>query len=150
VVCGVGNSVALAISLAARAYEMAALVALFPALSGISQIPSEIKPESKSESENENRKTAATYTNIPASSERQVKKMLVQAVKNLPSVTTPTLLLHNDAISKNEHQSLQKYFAKVESSEKELLLLPVANPDALTRKNNHGGQALVDFIKRNL
>ncbi len=76
--------------------------------------------------------------------------MLVQAVKNLPSVTTPLLLLHNDAISKNEHQSLQKYFAKVESPEKELLLLPAANPAALIRKDNHGGQALVSFIQRNL
>ena len=146
VVCGVGNSVALAISLAARGYEMAALAALFPALSGVSQI----LPEPESESANENRKTGAFYPGAPAASERQVKKMLVQAVKNLPAVTTPVLLLHNDAISKNEHQSLQKYFAKVESSEKELLLLPVANPTALTRKDNHSGQALVDFIKRNL
>jgi carboxylesterase len=146
VVCGVGNSVALAISLAARGYEMAALAALFPALSGVSQI----LPEPESESANENRKTGAFYPGAPVASERQVKKMLVQAVKNLPAVTTPVLLLHNDAISKNEHQSLQKYFAKVESSEKELLLLPVANPTALTRKDNHSGQALVDFIKRNL
>ncbi len=150
VVCGVGNSVALALSLAARSYEMAALAALFPVLSGISQISSEIKPEGEVESENENRKTALAYSNIPAASERQVKKMLVQAVKNLPSVTTPLLLLHNDAISKNEHQSLQKYFAKVESPEKELLLLPAANPAALIRKDNHGGQALVSFIQRNL
>ncbi len=146
VVCGVGNSVALAISLAARGYEMAALAALFPALSGVSRI----SPESEFESDNENQKAGSFYSDAPASSEHQVKKMLAQAVKNLPAVTIPLLLLHNEAISKNEQQLLQKYFAKVESSEKELLLLPAANPTAMTRKDNHGGQALADFIKRNI
>lgn len=143
VVCGVGNSVALALSLATRGYNLQALVALFPALDGVSQ------PSSEPESAN-NEKNDSGYRNAPADSERQVKKMLIQAVKNLPSVTTPLLLLHNDAISKSEHQSLQKYFTKVTSSEKEFLLLPAANLNNLTRKDNHGGQALVDFIKRNL
>ncbi|MCK5916467.1 MAG: hypothetical protein KAG92_10040, partial [Deltaproteobacteria bacterium] len=107
------------------------------------------QPSSEPESAN-NEKNDSGYRNAPADSERQVKKMLIQAVKNLPSVTTPLLLLHNDAISKSEHQSLQKYFTKVTSSEKEFLLLPAANLNNLTRKDNHGGQALVDFIKRNL
>jgi len=143
VVCGVGSSVALALSLAARNYEMAALAALFPAFDGVSK-------RAEAESVSENEKTGSAYRSGPTASERQVKKMLFQAAKELPSVTTPLLLLHNDAANKSELQLLHKYFAKVESLEKELLLLPAANPDILTRKDNHGGQALVDFIQRNL
>lgn len=145
VVCGVGNSVALALSLAARGYSgIVALVALFPALVAVSQTSSE--PESG----NEDHKTGSFYQGAPASSKRQVKKMLVQAVKNLPSVTTPLLLLNSEAISKNEQQSLQKYFAKVASSEKELLLYPAASLATLIRKDNPGGRALVGFIQRNI
>ena len=155
VVCGVGNSVALALSLAERSYEMAALVALFPAVTGVTKTSSELKPADSDEQVGAEVTAKSpvcgyTYPSFPVTSKRQVKKMLVQAAKNLPLIKTPLLLLHDETISKADRQQMDKYFAKISSHEKELLLLSTSDPNTMIRKDQHGGQALVDFIKRNL
>ncbi len=157
VLCGVGKSAALALSLAARGHEIAALIALFPGTTDIAEA-GEPQPEDQTEAQIDDSNSVMTdlshcdhsYPDIPAASQSQIKKMLTQVLKNLEAVNTPTLIIHEKSTGKSDQQQLQKYFTKISSPEKELLLLPAADPVALTRKDNHGGQALVDFIRRNL
>ncbi len=155
VVCGVGNSTALAFSLAVRGHTPVALIALFPALDiPVSERAGVDDSEASDSDVNPVRIPLLTcqnaYTDCPSSSRREVKKMLASAVKNLEQIKTPLLMLHDQSLSKSGQQSLQKYLARISSPVKELLLLPAAAPAALCRKDNRGGQALVDFIKRNL
>ena len=154
VVCGVGSSVALALSLAARGYEMMALLALFPAFGSVRQPSSEPLVEGEKEEATalfaDSSQSPWVYPSCPTSSRRQIKKMLVQAAKNLSLVETPLLMLQADSAGKADRQSAQKYLDKLASSEKELLLLPAANLDALIAGTSHGGRALTDFIRRNL
>ncbi len=163
VVCGIGNSFALAFSLAVRGHNLAALIALFPALSGPVSEPAGgdddakdfVKDSGKDAADNADSLRLPLFTcqhayaDFPAASRREVKKMLTAAVKNLEKIKTPLLLCHDQSLDKSAQQLLQKYLARISSPEKELLLLPAAAPAALTHKNNHGAQALVDFIKRN-
>ncbi|MEA3348425.1 MAG: hypothetical protein U9Q39_05105, partial [Pseudomonadota bacterium] len=152
VVCGVGTSVALALSLAARGHEILALLALFPNFGGSRQFLSEAPLEDKEDEitldHTDLPQSNCAYQSFPASSRRQIKKMLVQAAKNLPLVETPLLMLQADAAGKADRQNAYKYFDKLAGSEKELLLLPSAELNSLTTGTSHGGQALVDFILR--
>ena len=152
VACGVGSSVALALSLAARGHEMLALLALFPAFGGSRQPLTEPLVEDKEEGITPNLtdspRSNCAYQSFPASSRRQLKKMLVQAAKNLSLVKTPLMMLQADAADKADRQNAHKYFDKLAGPEKELLLLPSAELDSLTTGTSHGGRALVDFISR--
>ena len=154
VVCGVGSSVPLALSLAARGHEMVALMALFPAFGGTLKPSLEPLSEGKEEEVTHRladpSQAAFSYPSFPGSSRRQIKKMLVQAAKNLSLVETPLLMLQADSAAKADRQGAHKYFDKLASREKELLLLPSAELDSLITDTGHGGQALVDFISRNL
>ena len=152
VVCGVGSSVALALSLAARGYNLKALLALFPDFGGsrrslkepsLEDAEEEIKPDPTDFPQSD-----CIYQSFPASSRRQIKKMLVHAAKNLPLIETPLMMLQADAAEKSDRQNAHKYFDKLAGSEKELLLLPSAELDSLTSGSSHGGQAMVDFISR--
>ncbi len=152
VVCGVGSSVALALSLAARGYKMAALLVLFPVFGSARQPLSEPLVEGETGAVTPSfgapYPTAFSYSNFPGSSRRQIKKMLVQAAKNLPLVESPLLMIQADCAAKGDRQSAGKYFDKLASSEKELLLLPSADLDSLISESSHGGQAVTDFILR--
>ena len=152
VACGVGSSVALALSLAARGHEMVALLALFPVFGSIRQPSSELLLEGKEGDVTppfvDCSKSACSYQSFPSSSWRQIKKMLVQSAKNLPLVEAPLLMLQADSAGKADRQGAHKYFEKLASREKELLLLPSAVLNSLTTGTSHGGQAVVDFILR--
>ncbi|MEA3333484.1 MAG: hypothetical protein U9Q58_07800 [Pseudomonadota bacterium] len=153
VVCGVGSSVALALSLAARGHEMMALIAIFPVFGVVRQSLAELPVEDKEADEETapltvSFQTDCSYTSFPDLSQRQVKKMLLQAAKSLPLVETPLLILQASAATKADHQNVYKYLEKLAGPEKELLLLPAADLSSLTTGTSHGGQALVDFILR--
>ncbi|MCK5539326.1 MAG: 1-acyl-sn-glycerol-3-phosphate acyltransferase [Deltaproteobacteria bacterium] len=152
VVCGVGSSVALALSLAARGHEMLALLALFPTFGSSRQLLSEAPLEDKEDEITPDHtdlpQSNCAYQSFPASSRRQLKKMLVQAAKNLPLVETPLMMLQAYAADKADRQNTHKYFDKLASPEKELLLLSSAELDSLITGTSHGGRALVDFILR--
>ncbi len=152
VVCGVGNSVALALSLAARGHEMVALLALFPAFGSFSQASSESLVEGQEEGvtphDTDLFQPAFSYQSFPGSSRREIKKMLVQAAKNLSLVETPLLMLQADSAAKADRQGAHKYFDKLASREKELLLMSSVDLDYLTSESSHSGQAVVDFILR--
>ena len=79
-------------------------------------------------------RSACTYRSCPAASRRQIKKMLLQAAKNLLLVKTPLLMLQADTADKQNRLSAHNYFAKLASPEKELLLTPSAELDSLTLK----------------
>ncbi|MEA1922955.1 MAG: 1-acyl-sn-glycerol-3-phosphate acyltransferase [Pseudomonadota bacterium] len=154
VICGVGSSAALALSLAARGHEMMALVALFPVFGDARQALAELSVDEDEAADELISPLSASsqvdwsYKSFPAFSQRQVKKMLVQAAKSLPLVETPLLLLQAAGAAKADHQNAYKYLEKLAGSEKELLFLPVADLESLTTETSHGGQALVDFILR--
>ena len=144
VVCGVGSSVALALSLAARGHEIMALIALFPDFGVARQALAEVPSPALSSQVDCSYKSEI----VPAFSRRQVKKMLVQAAKSLPLVETPLLIVQAAAAAKADHQNAYKYLEKLASREKELLLSPAADPGSLTSETCHDGQALVDFVLR--
>ncbi len=155
VICGVGSSVALALSLAARGHEMMALAALFPVFGDVRQSLAELPVEDEDKEIAEVRtplyassQVDCSYKSFPTFSQRQVKKMLVQAAKSLPLVETPLLILQAAAAPKADHQNAYKYLEKLAGPEKELLLLSAADLASLTTGTSHGGQALVDFILR--
>ena len=161
VICGVGSSVALALSLAARGHEMMALAALFPVFSDARKFLAELPVEDKDKDNDKDKKITevisplaasfqddCSYKSFPAFSRRQVKKMLVQAAKSLSLVEMPLLILQAADAPKADHQNAYKYLEKLAGPEKELLLLPASDLASLTKGTNHGGQALVDFILR--
>lgn len=137
-VCGVGVGSALAVSLAVRGFKIEALAVLFPVLEkNFKPLPGDLKRK-------------YVYHDPPEASQRQVKKMLAGVAGKLPKLTVPFLLLSDDSLDESARQLLLKYYARISSREKEMLILPAANPESLPKKNNHGGRALVDFIRRNL
>lgn len=164
VVCGVGSSIALGLSLASRGFAMRALIALFPAFDNLFKLPPEISPETLPETLKETLeqkkngeskycptptfRSDCSYRSCPAFAKRQVKKMLLGAAKNLPLVKTPLLMLQADTAGKADRLNAHKYFEKLASPEKELLLLPSAELDSLTSDENHGGRAVTNFILR--
>lgn len=152
IICGVGSGIALGLSLAARGFDMAAILALFPDFGSLRKPSSETLVETeKGELTPPLRASSGSvfsYSSAPASSSRQVKKMLIQTAKKLSLVKSPMLIMQVDAAAKADRLTVHKYFDELASPEKELLLLPSAKIDPLTSEASHGGQALVDFILR--
>jgi len=131
---------------------MIALIALFPVFGSDRQMPSLFSIEDKKDGVTSALAVSSqfdySHDSVPAFSRRQIKKMLVQAAKNLPLVETPLLILQAAAAAKADHQNAYKYLEKIASSEKELLFLSDPDLESLTIGTSLGGRALADFILR--